>query len=243
MSITAQHLLILISQGETDRIEFKTRLLNQNDIAKVLTSFANTEGGYLIIGVSDNGSIIGLSDEEASITEKSLLSVCNSLFSYGVDLGKVSVEGKYLIYVKVDQAPKHLAPITTGTGEYYVRRNDKNIKVSLQSKTFSIKSDSSNPPKEIIGFVAMSFRDEEEPALIDYFQAMLRAVVKTKLPIKLNRIDLQEGDYEISQQLMTEIDKSDFVLSDFTLNPHNVYFEAGYARGAKKRIIQQLEKV
>jgi Putative DNA-binding domain len=242
MSISAQHLLILISQGETDRIEFKTRLLNQNDIAKVLTAFANTEGGYLIIGVGDKGEIIGLPDEEALVTQTRLTTVCNSIFSYGFDIGIVLIEGKNLIYVKVEKAPKHLEPITTGTGEYYIRKQDRNIKVSLETRTFSQTSDRPKPSREIIGFVAMSFRDEEEPALIDYFQAMLRAVEKTKLPIKLNRIDLQEGDYEISQQLMTEIDKSDFVLSDFTLNPHNVYFEAGYARGAKKRIIQTARK-
>jgi hypothetical protein len=242
MSITPQHLSIIIGQGETDRIEFKSRILNQNDIARVLTSFANTEGGYLIVGVEDKGRIIGLSEEETIITEKRLNTLCNSLFSYGFDIGTVIIQGKNIIYVKVEKAPKHLEPITTATGEYFIRKDDKTIKVSLETKTFSLKSQKPKPAREIIGFVAMSFRDEEEPALIDYFHAMLRAVEKTKLPIKLNRIDLQEGDFEISQQLMTEIEKSDFVLADFTLNPHNVYFEVGYARGAKRKIIQTARK-
>jgi hypothetical protein len=42
-------------------------------------------------------------------------------------------------------------------------------------------------------FVAMSFRFEEEPSLVDYFAAMRRAVAATKLPIELVRIDLFEG--------------------------------------------------
>jgi len=43
-------------------------------------------------------------------------------------------------------------------------------------------------------FVAMSFRDEEEPALVDYFEAMKRAAASTGLPIELVRIDLVERE-------------------------------------------------
>lgn len=231
-------MLIIISQGETDRIEFKTKLLNQHDIAKVLTAFANTDGGYLIIGVGDKSEILGLSEEEAFKTLTRLQNICNSLFSYPFEIGKVSIEGKLLVYVKIEKAPEQFLPITTATGEYYVRSGDRNVYAQLQTIAFKSNSDKPKATKEIIGFVAMSFREEEEPALIDYYKALLRAVEKTKLPIKLIRMDLQEGDYEISQQIMTEIDNCHFVLADFTLNPHNVYFEIGYARGARKRIIQ-----
>ena len=77
---------------------------------------------------------------------------------------------------------------------------------------------------------------------MDYFHAMKRAVERTKLAITVKRMDLMEGDYEISQQLMTEIDDADIVLADFTLNSSNVYFELGYARGNKKRVIQTARK-
>jgi len=75
--------------------------------------------------------------------------------------------------------------------------------------------------KRVVVFVAMSFREEEEPSLVDYFRAMERATKETKLPIDLVRVDLVEGDYEISQKIMDEINKA-----DFTLNSRNVYFEA-----------------
>ena len=88
----------------------------------------------------------------------------------------------------------------------------------------------------------MSFREAEEPALVDYWNAMQRAVTVTRLPIELRRIDLVEGDYEISQEVMNEIDEADIVLADFTLNARNVYFELGYARSAQKRIIQTARK-
>jgi nucleoside 2-deoxyribosyltransferase len=84
----------------------------------------------------------------------------------------------------------------------------------------------------------MSFRAEEEPSLVDYFTAMQRAAQRTNPVTKLTRVDLVQGDFEISQQIMDEIDSADAVLADFTLNPMNVYFELGYARGRDKLIIQ-----
>ena len=40
MNQDENYFLDLIRQGESERIEFKTRLLNEHDIAKVLTAFA-----------------------------------------------------------------------------------------------------------------------------------------------------------------------------------------------------------
>lgn len=240
--MTVHQLLAFISQGETNRIEFKTRLLNQHDIAKVLTAFANTDGGIVIFGIHENGSIIGLSEEEAIKTEKRLQNLCNSIFSYPFEVGKVIIDGRYIVFANIEKAPPHLLPLTTATGQYYIRRNNGTIRSSLEDRVFPSANEKPIPSGEIVGFVAMSFRDEEDPALIDYYRAMQRAVDKTKLPIKLSRIDLQEGDYEISQQIMSKIDKCSFLLADFTLSPHNVYFEIGYARGAKKKIIQTARK-
>lgn len=88
----------------------------------------------------------------------------------------------------------------------------------------------------------MSFREEEVPSLIDYYKAMERAVISCQLPITLRRIDLVEGDYEISQKIMEQIDNSDLIIADFTLSSRNVYFELGYARGLRRRIIQTARK-
>lgn len=237
-----QYYLDLISQGETDKIEFKTRLLNEHDIAKVLTAFANTNGGYLLVGIGDKGQILGMSDEEALATRYRLNKICSSIFTYPFDVDIAKAQGRNIVYAHIDKAPEHFQPITTGSGELFIRKGDGNIKVTLETRMFSEGANEIKKKGEIIGFIAMSFRNEEEPALIDYYNAMLRAADRSQLPIKLTRIDLQDGDYEISQQIMNEIEKSSFVIADFTLSPHNVYFETGFARGVKKRIIQTARK-
>jgi len=232
----------LISNGESEMVEFKSKLINQHDIAKVLTSFANTKGGNLIIGVGDNGEIIGLSEEEALNTKDRLQRICSSLFSFPFEVEKLTIKGKSIVFAKIDQAPEHLLPILTGNGDFYVREGNRTIRPTLDNKTLHSNEDNLKSKKQIVGFVAMSFRDEEEPSLIDYFEAMLRAVERTRLPIVLTRIDLKEGDFEISQQIMNEIDSCSFVIADFTLGPHNVYFEVGYARGKDRKVIQTARK-
>jgi nucleoside 2-deoxyribosyltransferase len=87
-------------------------------------------------------------------------------------------------------------------------------------------------------FVAMSFREEEEPALVDYFQAMLRAAEKARREFTLIRLDQVEGDYAIIERIYKEIDAAHLVIADLTLSSPNVYLEIGYARGRRKHVIQ-----
>lgn len=54
-----------IREGEHQQQDFKYRVDDARKIAKTLSAFANTDGGRLLIGVKDNGSIVGVrSDEE-----------------------------------------------------------------------------------------------------------------------------------------------------------------------------------
>ncbi len=58
------HLMDLIEQGEHQQLDFKYRVDSSQKIAKTLSSFANTDGGKLLIGVKDNGRIAGIDPEE-----------------------------------------------------------------------------------------------------------------------------------------------------------------------------------
>jgi nucleoside 2-deoxyribosyltransferase len=87
-------------------------------------------------------------------------------------------------------------------------------------------------------FVAMSFRHEEEPALIDYWHAMKRAAMRAGREFDLRRVDELDGDYEIIEQIYQEIEAADLVIVDLTMSPANVYLELGYARGKGKSVIQ-----
>ncbi len=53
-------LLNAIQNGEGKNIEFKVELPNSNTLVKTVIAFSNTGGGKLIIGVNDQGKIVGL---------------------------------------------------------------------------------------------------------------------------------------------------------------------------------------
>lgn len=51
-----------IDGGENERVEFKSVLDHADDVAKSIVSFANTEGGVILVGVDDSGRIIGYNE-------------------------------------------------------------------------------------------------------------------------------------------------------------------------------------
>ena len=164
-----------------------------------------------------------------------------TLFESGV----VTADNKFIVYAAIKKIEENQPPVMTSRGEIYIRKNEKNYKMAgteFNNIVSKIDLKKLRGEKELILFVAMSFREEEEPALVDYYNSIKRAVKKTKLPIKVNRVDLLEGDFEISQKIMDEIDNSHIVLADFTLSAKNVYYELGYARGTKKQIIQTAKR-
>lgn len=238
-------LVALIAGGESETVEFKTKLPPNDIVAKNLVAFANAKGGVLLIGVGDDGKPIGLADDDVAVTMKRLQRITERLLPYPVEIGKVDLAGRTVIYVALEAAPSELRPITTSRGKYFQRQGTAAIWGTLDS-TFLGEERRYNFGKmlsrTLTAFVAMSFREEEEPSLVDYFRAMERAASSTGLPINVTRMDLEEGDYEISQEIMEKIDESDIVIADFTLSSRNVYFELGYARGVKRRVIQTARK-
>jgi ATP-dependent DNA helicase RecG len=60
-SMTEAELLALIKEGESLRLEFKRDApLSEADLVEVVACLANTEGGWLLLGVEDDGTISGL---------------------------------------------------------------------------------------------------------------------------------------------------------------------------------------
>ncbi|MDZ4785324.1 MAG: ATP-binding protein, partial [bacterium] len=52
----------IIGQPESSKLEYKSVLPPSRNIAQLISSFANADGGYIILGVSDSLEINGLSE-------------------------------------------------------------------------------------------------------------------------------------------------------------------------------------
>ena len=72
----------LIRDKEGNHLDFKQKITPKEKIAKTLSAFANTEGGMILIGVSDKKRIIGIDlEEEKYMVESANEQFCSPLAS------------------------------------------------------------------------------------------------------------------------------------------------------------------
>lgn len=118
----------IISEGEGQTLDFKFRIDDQKKIARTLVAFANSNGGRLLIGVKDNGKIVGVDPEE----EYYMIEGAASLYSKP-EIGfssKVWHEGHHLV-LEIEVAPseiRHTAPAEDGMWKPYYRIQDQSVK-------------------------------------------------------------------------------------------------------------------
>jgi predicted HTH transcriptional regulator len=72
-----EQLLDALSHGEDSRRQFKRNFTNAEALASELIAFANSEGGQLFVGVSDDGKIVGLTREDVSRLNQLLFSAAS----------------------------------------------------------------------------------------------------------------------------------------------------------------------
>jgi ATP-dependent DNA helicase RecG len=52
----------LLKEKESVELEFKADSPDTKTLAKLMSAFANTRGGKIILGVADDGMIVGIND-------------------------------------------------------------------------------------------------------------------------------------------------------------------------------------
>ncbi|EQA02807.1 helix-turn-helix domain-containing protein, partial [Glaesserella parasuis] len=57
-------LLALIQKGEGSKLQFKANVTHPDALAAEMVAFANSLGGILLIGVNDNGTLSGLTNDD-----------------------------------------------------------------------------------------------------------------------------------------------------------------------------------
>lgn len=117
----------LIAEGEHQQLDFKFAVSDAKKIARSLVAFANTDGGKLLIGVKDNGTIAGIrSEEEAYMIETAAIMYCKPEVEFSTK--NYRVDGKMVLEVTVNPSNKkpHYAPGKADKLTPYIRVKDEN---------------------------------------------------------------------------------------------------------------------
>ncbi len=134
----------IISQGENNFVEFKSSLrwdyrenqvnkILEHVVAKTISGFLNAEGGTLLVGVDDDGNVLGLEKDYATLGKKQnrdgfllhIVQVINNYlgkeFNQYISIKIEKVEGKDICIVEVSDSGTPAFIQYQGKEEFYIR--------------------------------------------------------------------------------------------------------------------------
>lgn len=138
----------LISRGESKKLEFKSTLrMNlitkqidkkiEHEVLKTITAFLNTDGGTLLIGVSDDYQVIGIENDAFPNDDKFLLHFQNllkdkigSIFCLFIEYDLFPSRGKKVLKVDCKKSDKQVFMKYDNEEEFYIRTGPSSEKLS-----------------------------------------------------------------------------------------------------------------
>ncbi len=129
----------MVAKGEGRHLEFKRKVADPLKVAREVVAFANTEGGMLLIGVSDDGVLAGLKEPEEEIfVMKNVLSQhCKPAIDYQIEIVALSDRKQIVIFHISEQKEKPvflLYNLRRQTGRAYLRVEDKSVQMSTEAR-------------------------------------------------------------------------------------------------------------
>ena len=115
-------LLQEIQKGESQTLEFKEQLPKGQQVAKTLIAFANTSGGKLVVGVSDDRQLVGIQDDIFELQDQ-ITSMINELCMPNIlpYIYIENIQGIELLVIEVSRGsllPYYLKPQGKAQGTY-----------------------------------------------------------------------------------------------------------------------------
>ncbi|HRP02593.1 MAG TPA: putative DNA binding domain-containing protein [Candidatus Kapabacteria bacterium] len=174
----AKELLSLISEGESSSLEFKRKTTAPSKIAKEIVAIANTKGGYLLVGIDDNGKIYGIASEKSEID---VISTCCQFYiepPITPNIEIVCIDSKDILVLRIDNSNykphrvKHDGEKNESkeNNKIYIRVGEKSVEASREMSRLMRSQTDDKPLKLGIG--------ENEKRLFKFLEQNERATVK-----------------------------------------------------------------
>ncbi|MCG2775183.1 MAG: putative DNA binding domain-containing protein [Desulfobacterales bacterium] len=182
---SSEEITEIIENGETSRVEFKSDKEKNIDFAKEIAAFANGSGGYLLIGVEDDGTVLGVRDPLKF--EEKVYNVCSDSIRPVVtpELWKYKIDGKdvFCFYISAGFS-KPYAILQRGRERYYTRRGTR-IQEASRDELLRLFQTSGQIHYEVTPAIKGGYADLDFTRIVDFFRHN-----------QINRIDISswKGD-------------------------------------------------
>jgi predicted HTH transcriptional regulator len=167
-----------VAQGEGLYLEFKRKASHPDKIVREIIALANTQGGQLLIGVDDDGSIPGVKypEEEWHVVREALAQYCKPDLTVNELLIPLS-EKKFVLQLDVPQSSKrpHSFKVDSQRLQTFVRYNDQSIKASREMREIIRRSKQKKDIRFHYGEAEkqlMQFLEQEKTITLRQFQKL-----------------------------------------------------------------------
>jgi len=155
----------IIEEGENSHVEFKRKFSTHEKIAREMIAFANTSGGYMIFGVDDDKTIVGVESEksEAELILETAKNYCEPPLDINIEY--IQLDEKEIVVAEIPESEKkpcrlqdYLTDFDINKAVVCIRVNDKSMLASkemirimrAQTKLLELKKYSIGPNEKMV---------------------------------------------------------------------------------------------
>ena len=155
----------LLSHGENKQVEFKkcTDKVSAS-VYETVCSFLNAEGGYIFLGVDDDGTILGINPKCVTDITKSIINTLNNLEQFlppmPITPEQTEIDGKIILYLNVPESEQ----VHRYKNRFYDRWGDADNDVSKHTylvKNMFMRKEKESSENEVFPDVTLTDMDEE----------------------------------------------------------------------------------
>ncbi len=169
--VELQHILAC---GEDSRHQFKRDFNNIDALAAELVAFANTVGGYLLIGVDDSGTVTGLSSADVGRLNQMLSNAASQNVKPAINplSSNIQTEDGLVMVVAVEQGLNR--PYVDNHGRIWVKSGADKRQVTAREELQRLFQQAGLVCADAVPVAGSSTADIDAKALGEYFQRRFR---------------------------------------------------------------------
>jgi predicted HTH transcriptional regulator len=177
--MTLQEIHKIAQQGEGLKVEFKKKAAFPEKIVREIIALANTEGGYLLIGVDDDGTVSGqrFIEEEVFVMQKAIAQHLQPKLEYQVEIIKLNPKKGVAVFTIPKSADRPHFLMEENRRKAFVRVKDRSIQASKE--VWEILKRGKNPKDMVFTYgekenILMKFLGEKEKITLNEFQFLAK---------------------------------------------------------------------